>query len=113
MSEATEVLVTSAGNVAGYALAAVVLIWLFRKGNPTVGRIGTAAWVLFLLWITSLVWYVATEYWLGSWTINTAPEWLEASNGIAENNTSEVWQVWLAMLIFKHLREPGSPESKE
>lgn len=108
----SSILLTIIGNYAGYALAGLVLIWLFKRGNPSVARIGTAVWMLATFWLAILSWYVVSEFWLGTYTINTEPDWLASSNGIAENNHSEVFQIWLATLVYKWLRAPGSPESK-
>ena len=38
---------------------------------------------------------------------------LRFANAALENLQSEVWQVWLATMVFKHLIHVGSPESKE
>lgn len=114
MDEIVQALLTFLANVGGYGVAVIALLYVFRGGNPTVARIGTALWALFALWAICVGWYIGTEFWIDAnyQTEDAVPPWLDSSNGIAENNQSEVWQVWLATLIFKHLRAPGSPESK-
>lgn len=115
MNAATQALLTASANIAGYAAAALVVIHGIRKNDNKVA-IGfpAAATALFFLWAAVLCWYVGTECLID---INYAhedsvPVWLDSSNGIAENNQSEIFQVWLAALVFKWLRWPGTPESK-
>jgi hypothetical protein len=60
----------------------------------------------------TLALYVESEYWLAQKSPHNPPTWLEATNGVLENIQSEVIQIWLAALVFKYLRWPGSPESE-
>lgn len=114
MSQPLQVAVTSLANIGGYTTLFVVIVALVAAlDRRSVGRIPAAALALFGAWIITTCWYVATEYWVGSYTVNTTPEWLEATNGIAENIQSEVIQIWIAALVFAHLLWPGSPDSKE
>lgn len=112
MSDVLQAILTSAGNILGYASAVFVMVVIFRGRNPTVSQIGTAFWALFLLWAIVLSWSVASGFWLNTFPEHSPPDWLDASNNIAWNMQSEVWQVWLATLFFKWLRAPGSPDSK-
>jgi len=114
MPLALEAALTVVGNIGGYALAALVVIVVVRRSGSRdwIAGFPKAASALFVLWCITLAWYVVTEYWLGDYTVNRHPDWLESSNGIAENIQSEVFQVWLAALVFKYLRWPGSPESE-
>jgi hypothetical protein len=103
MSDKLQALLTIVGNIGGYALAFVVVTYGMRRSGKRSYAAGfpAAATALFFLWVATLTWYVWTEL------------LQQSSNGIAENIQSEVIQVWLAALIFKHLNWPGSPESKE
>lgn len=98
----------------GYALAAVVVMRSAQKARRLAmeWEFGDAALALFVFFALVMVWYVITEYWLGTKPPHDPPAWLESSNGVAENIQSEIFQVWLAAMYFKHLRWPGSPESK-
>lgn len=109
-----EAFLTVLANIGGYAFACVVIVHAVRmaEGNFVVG-FPKAATALFVLWVMVLAWYVGSMYWLGTYPHAEPPDWLESSSGIAENNQSEILQVWLASLIFKYLPWPGSPESKE
>lgn len=113
MSNVIEVLLTSAGNVFGYVLASLAVVYSLRRKRTQKWSFGDASVALFVLFAFTMVWYVATEYWLGTKPPHDPPAWLESTNGVAENIQSEIFQVWLASLVFKHLRWPGSPESKE
>jgi hypothetical protein len=113
MSTIVQAILTTIGNYAGYAVASLLLIAIFRTRNPTVAQIGTALWVLGILWFMVVGWFVASEFWIDTFPPHQAPTWLEASNSVAENNQSEVFQVWLATMLYKYCRAPGSPESKD
>jgi predicted acyltransferase len=115
MNNVIEVLLTAAANIVGYALAAVIVVGSARRARRKAVQwgFGDAALALFVFFSLVMVWYVVTEYWLGTKSPHDPPGWLEATNGAAENIQSEIFQVWLAALVFKHLRWPGSPESKE
>lgn len=111
-----EILLTTAANVGGYALAFMVIVHGARKareaGALSEWHLGDAALALFSLWVMAMFWYVVTVYWLDSYPVHSQPPWLEATSGAAENIQSEIIQVWLAALVFKWTRWPGSPESK-
>lgn len=114
MDEVLQALLTWAANVAGYALAFLVVVHAARRsrGGSWVAAFPAAAFALFVLWTVTLGWYVGSMYWVDSYPEHSVPPWLEASSGVAENIQSEVIQVWLAALVFKYLRWQGSPESK-
>lgn len=115
MSDVAQALLSAIGNIAGYAAAALVVIHGIRKNNRNfVGGFPAAATALFFLWAAVLCWYVGTEFIIEQnyRHEDNVPLWLDSSNGIAENNQSEIFQVWLAALVFKYLRWPGSPESE-
>jgi hypothetical protein len=102
-------------NLGGYAAAALVVIHAIRKnGHRFDSGFPAAALALFFLWAVVLCWYVGTELIIAQNYAHedSVPLWLDSSNGIAETNQSENFQVWLASLTFKYLRWPGSPESK-
>jgi|SRR3954452_22593718 hypothetical protein len=116
MSDKLQALLTIVGNIGGYALAFVVVTYGMRRSGKRSYAAGfpAAATALFFLWVATLTWYVWTELLQQGYRhMENIPLWLQSSNGIAENIQSEVIQVWLAALIFKHLNWPGSPESKE
>jgi hypothetical protein len=72
----------------------------------------SAAIFLFGLWVILLVGHYGFTYWVDTYPPHHAPttvEWMEA---VLENLQSEVWQVWLAALVFKWFRWYGTPESK-
>lgn len=115
MSDELQFFLTVVGNVGGYALAFLVITYGMRRSGNRNYAVGfpAAATALFVLWVASLTWYVGTELLAQDYRhIENVPLWLQASNGIAENIQSEIIQVWLAALVFKHLRWPGSPESQ-
>lgn len=109
-----ESILTILGNIGGYALAVLVVVHFLRKtpGEDFVTVFPKAAAALFVLWVSVTTWYVASEAWVSSFPAHRAPDWLESSNGISENNQSEIFQIWLAAVVFKWLKWPGSPESK-
>lgn len=112
-TELLEGIVTTLGNLVGFSGIVLLVVWMFRlPPNDRVAGIGKAAWALWWLWAITLAGYVGTEYWLATEPPHNPPTWLEATNGILENLQSEVVQIWIAALIFKYLRWPGSPESK-
>jgi len=112
-SETVEAVLTTLGNLVGFTGIMLLVVWMFRQapGDRAAG-IGHAAWALWWLWALTLSLYVASEYWLAQESAHNPPTWLDATNGILENIQSEVIQIWIAALIFKYLRWPGSPESK-
>jgi hypothetical protein len=121
MKEVFEALLTALANIGGYALAALVVVHYLRRHGSFVAGFPAAATALFVLWALIVFWYIGTEYWLdqypqtierGARAFSQPPTWLDASNGIAENQQSEVFQVWLAALVFKYLKWPGTPESQ-
>lgn len=114
MDPTLEALLTALGNAAGYAGAVLLVVHSVRKaeGRFVVGFPKAAA-ALFALWALVLGWAVASGYWLNTYPHAEPPDWLDASNNIAWNMQSEVWQVWLASLVFKYLAWAGSPESKD
>lgn len=114
MSTLIEALLTIIANVGGYALAAIVVVHSARRARARAERwgFGDAGLALFVLWVLTMIWYVATVFWSDSYPEHSIPPWLESSEGAAENIQSEVFQVWLASLVFKHARWPGSPESQ-
>lgn len=115
MSDLVQALLTIVGNVAGYTLAFLIVIHVVRAsgGSWTVG-FPAAATALFILWVLCLSFYIGTEFYMDAEWKNphNIPPWAESTNGAAENIQSEVIQVWLAALVFKYLRWPGSPESE-
>lgn len=113
MSDQLEAIFTTLANLIGFSGIVLLIVWVFRL--PSADRaagIGFAAWALWWLWCITLALYVGTEYWLATESPHNPPTWLEATNGILENLQSEVVQIWIAALVFKHLRWPDSPESK-
>jgi hypothetical protein len=114
MSVVLQAVLTWVSNVGGYALAILVVIHSARRSREGkwVVFFPAAAFALFVLWMITMAWYVASIFWVDTYPEHSVPPWLEASSGIAENIQSEVIQVWLAALLFKYLRWPGSPESK-
>jgi hypothetical protein len=113
MSQTVEAVLTTLGNLFGFTGIVFLTVWLLRKppGDRLAG-IGRAAWALWWLWALTLALYVASEYWLAQKSPHNPPTWLEATNGVLENIQSEVIQIWLAAVVFKYLRWPGSPESE-
>jgi hypothetical protein len=113
MSQTVEAVLTTLGNLFGFTGIVFLTVWLLRKppGDRLAG-IGRAAWALWWLWALTLALYVASEYLLAQKSPHNPPTWLEATNGVLENIQSEVIQIWLAALVFKYLRWPGSPESE-
>lgn len=112
-AQTVEAILTSLGNLLGFSGIVVLVVWTLRKPpGDRIAGIGRAAWALWWLWALTLSLYVASEYWLAEEPPHNPPTWLEATNGILENLQSEVVQIWVAALIFKYLRWPGSPESK-
>lgn len=113
MSQIVEAILTTLGNLFGFTGIVFLTVWLLRKppGDRLAG-IGRAAWALWWLWALTLALYVESEYWLAQKSPHNPPTWLEATNGVLENIQSEVIQIWLAALVFKYLRWPGSPESE-
>jgi len=111
--QTVEAILTTLSNLLGFSGIVILTVWVLHKkpGDRIVG-IGQAAWALWWLWALTLSFYVASEYWLAQEPPHNPPTWLEATNGILENIQSEVVQIWVAALIFKYLRWPGSPESK-
>lgn len=108
-----EAIFTSLGNLVGFSGIVLLVVWMLRKPpGDLIAGIGRAAWALWWLWALTLSFYVASEYWLSEESAHNPPTWLEATNGILENLQSEIVQIWLAALIFKYLRWPGTPESK-
>jgi hypothetical protein len=113
MTPVIEAILTFLANVGGYALAAFVVIHFIRKAGSGWRGLPDAAVALFLLWMLTMAVYVGLEFWVDTYgSVNRVPPWLDASDGIAENIQSEVFQVWLASMVFKWLKWPGSPESK-
>ncbi len=108
-----EGIVTTIVNLFGFTGIVVLIVWLFRL-TPTerVGIAARAAWALWWLWCVTLSIYVGTEFMLSEESPHNPPTAIEATNEIFENLQSEVVQVWVAALVFKYLRWPGSPESK-
>lgn len=113
MSQTVEAVLTTLGNLFGFTGIVFLTVWLLRKppGDRLAG-IGRAAWALWWLWALTLALYVVSEYWLAQKSPHNPPTWLETTNGVLENIQSEVIQIWLAALVFKYLRWPGSPESE-
>lgn len=66
-------------------------------------------WLILLGWQDYLTWREGVHLAHG----HDQHNWLRFMNAAIENLQSEVWQVWLATLVFKHLIHVGSPESKE
>jgi hypothetical protein len=115
MPETFQILLTILGNVAGYALAFLVVVFAIRShGGSWVAGFPAAASALFILWFLTMSWYVGTMFYIDDhWSsMDSVPPWAESTSGAAENIQSEVIQVWLAALVFKYLRWPGSPESE-
>lgn len=112
-NESLEAVLTILGNLIGFTGIVLLFVWIFRQPDrDRVAKIGQAAWALWWLWAVTLAFYVISEYMLAEKSPHNPPTWLESTNGILENLQSEVIQIWIAALIFKHLRWPGSPESK-
>jgi hypothetical protein len=113
MGTILEALLTIIANLGGYALAVLVVVHSIRRSGSGRG-LPDAATALFVLWVLTLSFYVATEFYMDDRWSNphNVPPWAESTNGIAENIQSEVVQIWIAALVFKYLRWPGSPESK-
>jgi hypothetical protein len=115
VSLAAESVLTFLGNLGGYALAFLVVVHATRRqGEGYVKGFPAAATALFILWSLTMAAYVGTEYLIerSYQHEDSVPLWLDSSNGISENIQSEVIQIWIAALIFKYLRWPGSPESQ-
>jgi hypothetical protein len=112
-TQTAEAVLTTLGNLIGFTGIVLLTVWVLRRppGDRTAG-IGRAAWALWWLWALTLSLYVASEFWLAEEPPHNPPTWLDATNGILENLQSEVIQIWIAALVFKYLRWPGSPESK-
>jgi hypothetical protein len=112
-TQTIDAILTTLVNLLGFTGIVVLTVWVFSKSprDRTAG-IGHAAWALWWLWALTLSLYVASEFWLSEKPPHNPPPWLEATNGILENIQSEVVQIWVAALVFKYLRWPGSPESK-
>lgn len=112
-SQTLEAVLTTLGNLLGFTGIVFLIVWMFRlTPEARSGKLAQAAWALWFMWCITLALYVASEYWLAERSPHNPPTWLEATNGILENLQSEVVQIWIAALVFKHLRWPGSPESK-
>lgn len=114
MSDVLEAALVSAGNFLGYLALFVVTVWvvtLAQRRGWTLAR--GAAVALVLDFALVLFWYVATMYWLDSYPHQNQPPWLESTSGIAENIQSEIIQIWIAALVFKHLLWRGTPESQD
>jgi hypothetical protein len=108
-----EAIATTLVNLLGFTGIVVLIIWVFRSApDGRSGLVAKAAWALWWLWCVTLSLYVATEFMLAEKSPHNPPTWLEATNEILENLQSEVVQIWVAALVFKYLRWPGSPESK-
>jgi hypothetical protein len=71
-----------------------------------------AAVILFVGWLILLAAHYGTVYWVDSYEPHQAPSYVEWFEGVMENLQSEIWQIWLAAIIFKHFRWIGTPESK-
>lgn len=116
-----EAVLTCLGLIGGYMLAAVVVLVITPKQEKLSDRLASAALALTLLFALTVVAFVWTEYRLDEYpefiiehgeATSGSPTWLRAWNGAAENMLSEVFQVWMAALYFKHRPWPGSPESE-
>lgn len=123
MNTILEAALTSVGLVGGYMIAAIVVVMLTPRQERLTDRIASAAVALGVLFALCVVVFVGSEFWLdslpeaverigGPFSYQANPTWLDAVNKASENMLSEVFQIWLAALVFKHLRWPGSPESK-
>jgi hypothetical protein len=121
MSELLEAILTTVGIFGGYILAAIVVLVVTPKQERLPERLASAAIALTALFLICTAVFVASEYWLDSWpeyaiegqlVQSERPTWLDAVNAAAENMLSEVFQIWLAAMYFKHRRWPGSPEDK-
>ena len=114
MSNLLEAALTIVGLVGGYMLAAVVVVAVTPKQERLPDRLAAAAIELTLLFILCVAAFVATEYWIDAKFDRDEDVWgwLSAWHAAAENMLSEVWQIWVAALYFKHRPWPGSPESE-
>ncbi len=116
-----EALVTIVALVAGYLAATIVVLAATPKQENLPNRLAAAAIALFLLFVVSMASFVGSEYVMDQYpefviqateATSGSPLWVRAWNKVAENMVSEVFQVLMAALYFKHRRWPGSPESK-
>jgi hypothetical protein len=124
MSLALEAIVTGLSLFGGYLLAAVVVLLVTPKQERLPERIASAAIALTILFALCVVSFIASEVVQDQFpqsqikevvpgffeSESGIPLWVDSWNKIAENMVSEVWQIWLAALYFKHRRWPGSPE---